>query len=70
MMIAMLLIYRSVMRSPPVAKQLLYLGPFLFSPQPPALKVEDVLSTDNGEDDDAEEEKHEDNHDHRVLCSR
>ena len=41
-----------------------------FSPQPSALKVEDVLATDDGEDDDAEEEQHEDDHDRRVLRPR
>jgi len=68
MMVALL--YRSVVGSPPVTKQLLYLGSFLFSPQPSALKVEDVLATDDGEDDDAEEEQHEDDHDRRVLRPR
>jgi len=64
------LLYRSMVRPPPVAEQLLYLSPFLFSPQPPAFKVEDVLAADDGEDDDAEEENHEDDHDRRVLRTR
>jgi len=64
------LLYRSMVGSPPVTKQLLHLRPFLFSPEPSALKVEDVLAADDGEDDDAEEEKHEDDHDRRVLRPR
>jgi len=53
-----------------MAEQLLYLSSLFFSPQPPALEVEDVLAADDSEDDDAEEEKHEDDHDRRVLRPR